>query len=230
LPAPAHGHKTGTLVNAMLGRIQSRTGRESGRPGIVHRLDKDTSGVMIVAKNDVSQLALGRQLQQQRFAKEYLALVWGDPGETDVVVEAPVQRDAEDRRRMVVRAGGRDATTRFKRIASWENNPRHLAGTGNAQRLSLLHVRPLTGRTHQIRVHLAYGQFPIVGDPVYGRRGDESGLGRQFLHAWRLTVNLPHAGQRTFTAPLAPDLRAFLGTLGPTVKRTPTLDEVMANG
>ncbi|HYR94458.1 MAG TPA: RluA family pseudouridine synthase, partial [Methylomirabilota bacterium] len=82
---PAHGHKTGTLVNAMLGRISSRTGRESGRPGIVHRLDKDTSGVMIVAKNDVAQLALSRQLQQQRFAKEYLALVIGDPGETEVV-------------------------------------------------------------------------------------------------------------------------------------------------
>jgi 23S rRNA pseudouridine1911/1915/1917 synthase len=96
---PAHGHKTGTLVNAMLGRIDSRTGRESGRPGIVHRLDKDTSGVMVVAKNDVAQLALSRQLQQQRFAKEYLALVWGDPGDADVVVEAPVQRDAGDRRR-----------------------------------------------------------------------------------------------------------------------------------
>ena len=106
---PAHGHKTGTLVNAMLGRLDSRTGREAGRPGIVHRLDKDTSGVMIVAKNDVAQLALSRQLQQQRFAKEYLAMVWGDPGETDVVIEAPVQRDSDDRRRMVVRAGGRDA-------------------------------------------------------------------------------------------------------------------------
>jgi 23S rRNA pseudouridine1911/1915/1917 synthase len=226
---PAHGHKTGTLVNAMLGRIQSRTGRESGRPGIVHRLDKDTSGVMIVAKNDVSQLALGRQLQQQRFAKEYLALVWGDPGATDVVVEAPVQRDTEDRRRMVVRAGGRDATTRFTRIGAWGNEPSRAAESAGG-RMSLLHVRPVTGRTHQIRVHLAYGQFPIVGDPVYGRRGDDSGLGRQFLHAWRLTVRLPHAGERTFTAPLAPDLRAFLETLGPPLKRTPTLDEVVAKG
>ena len=225
---PAHGHKTGTLVNAMLGRIESRTGREAGRPGIVHRLDKDTSGVMIVAKNDVAQLALGRQLQAQRFAKEYLALVWGDPGDTDVVIEAPLQRDADDRRRMVVRAGGRDATTRFKRIAAWGSEPHRAPGSASAERLALLHVRPVTGRTHQIRVHLAYGQFPIVGDPVYGRRGDDSGLGRQFLHAWRLTVRLPHAGEQTFTAPLAADLRTFLATLGQPVKRTPTLDEVVA--
>jgi 23S rRNA pseudouridine1911/1915/1917 synthase len=224
---PAHGHKTGTLVNAMLGRLDSRTGREAGRPGIVHRLDKDTSGVMVVAKNDVAQLALGRQLQQQRFGKEYLALVWGDPGDDDVVVEAPLQRDTEDRRRIVVRAGGRDATTRFKRIGAWANTPSRASGAAS-DRLSLLHVRPVTGRTHQIRVHLAYAHFPIVGDPVYGRRGDESGLGRQFLHAWRLTVRLPHAGERTFTAPLAPDLVAYLETLGPPTKRTPTLDEVVS--
>jgi len=216
---PAHGHKTGTLVNAMLGRIDSRTGREAGRPGIVHRLDKDTSGVMVVAKTDVAQFALNRQLQQQGFAKEYLAVVWGDPGETETLVEAPLQRDTDDRRRMVVRAGGRDATTRFRRIGSW--------GNGSA-RISLLYVRPVTGRTHQIRVHLAYAHFPIVGDPVYGRRGDTSGLGRQFLHAWRLTVRLPHAGDRTFTAPLAPDLVAFIETLGTPATKTPLLAEVMS--
>jgi 23S rRNA pseudouridine1911/1915/1917 synthase len=224
---PAHGHKTGTLVNAMLGRIDSRTGRESGRPGIVHRLDKDTSGVMVVAKNDVAQLALSRQLQQQRFGKEYLALVWGDPGDADVVVEAPVQRDADDRRRMVVRAGGRDATTRFRRVAAWSPAARGQKG-GVDTTMSLLHVRPLTGRTHQIRVHLAYAHFPIVGDPVYGRRGDTSGLARQFLHAWRLTVRLPHGGERTFTAPLAPDLREFVDALGAAAKRTPLLDEATA--
>jgi 23S rRNA pseudouridine1911/1915/1917 synthase len=223
---PAHGHKTGTLVNAMLARISSRTGRESGRPGIVHRLDKDTSGVMIVAKNDVAQLSLSRQLQQQRFAKEYLALVTGDPGETEVVIEAPVERDSDDRRRMVVRASGREAITRFKRIASWESNanPGSEAVGGRA---SLLLVKPVTGRTHQIRVHLAYAHFPIVGDPVYGRRGDTSGLGRQFLHAWRLTVRLPHAGERTFTAPLAPDLRAYLASLGTPATRDAKLAEVI---
>ena len=92
--------------------------------------------------------------------------------------------------------------------------------------MSLLLVKPVTGRTHQIRVHLAYAHFPIVGDPVYGRRGDTSGLGRQFLHAWRLTVRLPHAGERTFTAPLAPDLRAYLATLGTPATRDAKFAEV----
>jgi 23S rRNA pseudouridine1911/1915/1917 synthase len=214
---PAYGHKSGTLVNAMLGRIASQTGREAGRPGIVHRLDKDTSGVMIVAKTDVAQLALSRQLQGQKFAKEYLALVWGDPGAQATVIEAPLQRDADDRRRMVVRAGGREATTRFRRIAAWGSEK---------DRLSLLHVQPVTGRTHQIRVHLAYAHFPIVGDPVYGRRGDPSGLGRQFLHAWRLTVRLPQAGERTFTAPLASDLVAYLARLGEPALSVPPFAEV----
>ena len=214
---PAYGHKTGTLVNAVLGRVSSRTGREAGRPGIVHRLDKDTSGVMVVAKTDVAQLALSRQLQQKQFAKEYLALVWGDPGDQDTLVDAPLERDADDRRRVVVRASGRAATTRFRRIAAWP--------LGQAK-VALLHVRPETGRTHQIRVHLAYAHFPIVGDPVYGRRGDTSGLGRQFLHAWRLTVRLPHAGEQTFTAPLAPDLRAYLDGLGVPSVSTPFFAEV----
>ncbi|MDQ6857590.1 MAG: RluA family pseudouridine synthase [Chloroflexota bacterium] len=203
---PAHGHATGTLVNAVVGKITADTGRAAARPGIVHRLDKDTSGVMIIAKNDVAQLALARQLQGRRFDKEYLALVWGDPGEQPVVIEAPVSRDAADRRRMAVRAGGRESTTRFARIATY--------GDG-AERRALLHVKPLTGRTHQIRVHLAYGRLPIVGDPVYGRKSVErDGLDRQFLHAWRLSVNLPHSGPRTFTAPMPEDLRAYLASLG----------------
>jgi 23S rRNA pseudouridine1911/1915/1917 synthase len=156
-------------------------------------------------------------LQAQKFGKEYVALVWGDPGERPAVVEAPLLRDPDDRRRMVIRAAGRDATTRFARVAAW--------GTGGDRR-ALLHVRPVTGRTHQIRVHLAYARLPIVGDPVYGKRGDASGLGRQFLHAWRLTVRLPHGGERTFAAPLAPDLAAHLASLGAPVERTPLLDEI----
>ncbi len=202
---PAYGHPSGTLVNALVGRIGAESGRAAARPGIVHRLDKDTSGVMIVAKNDVAQLALARQLQGRTVRKEYLALVWGDPGPGPAVIEAPVTRDAEDRRRVVVRAAGREAVTRFQRIAAY--------GEG-ALRQALLLVRPVTGRTHQIRTHLAFARTPIVGDPVYGRRGDTSDLGRQFLHAWRLTVRLPHGGERTFTAPLAPDLRRYLGSLG----------------
>src|SRR5207302_6690883 len=136
---PAYGHATGTLVNAVVGRITAETGRAASRPGIVHRLDKDTSGVLVVAKNDTAHLALARQIQAQKFGKEYLALVWGDPGSTPAIVEAPLLRDPDDRRRMVVRAGGREATTRFERIAAWASG---------AERRALLHVRPLTGRTH----------------------------------------------------------------------------------
>ncbi len=216
---PAYGHATGTLVNAVVGRITAETGRAASRPGIVHRLDKDTSGVLVVAKNDTAHLALSRQIQAQKFGKEYLALVWGDPGATPAIVEAPLLRDPDDRRRMVVRAGGREATTRFERIASW-------ASRSVAERRALLHVRPVTGRTHQIRAHLAYARLPIVGDPVYGKRGDQSGLGRQFLHAWRLTVRLPHGGERTFTAPLAPELAAYLAELGTPVTATPRLEEL----
>src|SRR5205814_9183990 len=211
---PAHGHATGTLVNAVVGKITADTGRDAARPGIVHRLDKDTSGVMIVAKNDVAQLALARQLQGRRFEKEYLALVWGDPGDQPAVIEAPIQRDTVDRRRMVVRAGGRESATRFARIASYG---------GGQEKRALLHVRPVTGRTHQIRVHLAYARLPIVGDPVYGRKDVErDGLERQFLHAWRLAVNLPRGGPQVFTAPLPADLRAYLARLGaPTATAAP---------
>ncbi len=214
---PAYGHSSGTLVNALVARISAQSGREAARPGIVHRLDKDTSGVMIIAKNDLAQVALARQLQGRTVRKEYLALVWGDPGPEPAVVEAPVMRDRGDRRRMVVRAAGRDAVTRFRRIAAYREG---------AERQSLLHVLPLTGRTHQIRTHLAFARTPIVGDPVYGRRSDTSGLGRQFLHAWRLTVRLPHAGERTFTAPLAEDLRAYLASLGPATATAEPFSEV----
>jgi 23S rRNA pseudouridine1911/1915/1917 synthase len=216
---PAYGHATGTLVNAVVGKITADTGRAASRPGIVHRLDKDTSGVLVVAKNDTAQLALSRQIQAQKFGKEYLALVWGDPGTTPAIVEAPLLRDPDDRRRMAVRAGGREATTRFERIAAWSSS-------SGSERQALLHVRPVTGRTHQIRAHLAYARLPIVGDPVYGKRGDQSGLARQFLHAWRLTLRLPRAGERTFTAPLAPELAAYLSELGTPVTATALLEEL----
>jgi 23S rRNA pseudouridine1911/1915/1917 synthase len=214
---PAYGHASGTLVNAIAGRISGEIGREASRPGIVHRLDKDTSGVLVIAKSDVAHLALARQLQAKQFGKEYLALVWGDPGDAPAVVEAPLLRDPGDRRRMAVRASGREAITRFARVAVW--------GAAAARR-ALLHVRPVTGRTHQIRAHLAYAGVPIVGDPVYGKRDDRSGLGRQFLHAWRLTIRLPHAGERTFTAPLPAELAAYLSSLGAPVSATPLLEQI----
>ncbi|TMD58506.1 MAG: RluA family pseudouridine synthase [Chloroflexi bacterium] len=215
---PAAGHATGTLVNALLGHIEATAGRAERRPGIVHRLDKDTSGVLVVAKNDTAQLALARQIQGQRFDKEYLALVWGDPGARPGVIEAPLRRDAKDRRRVAIETGGREATTRFARIAAWHRKPD----------LALLHVRPVTGRTHQIRAHLAFAGYPVVGDPVYGRRSDPIGLDRQFLHAWRLTLRLPHAGERTFTAPLPGDLRKVLAALGAPDVSAPPYGELAA--
>ncbi|HYY54066.1 MAG TPA: RluA family pseudouridine synthase [Candidatus Dormibacteraeota bacterium] len=215
---PAVGHASGTLVNAILAHVRTTTGRAERRPGIVHRLDKDTSGVLVVAKNDTAHLALARQLQGKRFEKEYLALVWGDPGARPGVIEAPLRRDAKDRRRVAVETGGREATTRFSRIAAWHRKPD----------LALLLVRPITGRTHQIRAHLAFAGYPVVGDPVYGRRGDATGLRRQFLHAWRLTLRLPHAGERTFTAPLPEDLRAVLASLGTPDVTAPPYGELAA--
>ncbi len=215
---PAAGHASGTLVNAILAHVRAETGRAERRPGIVHRLDKDTSGVLIVAKNDLAHLALARQIQARTLAKEYLALAWGDPGAQPAVVEAPLRRDPRDRRRVVVATGGREATTRFERIAAWHRQPD----------LALLHVRPLTGRTHQIRAHLAFAGYPIVGDPVYGRRSDPSPLQRQFLHAWRLSARLPHAGERTFTAPLPEDLRAVLVSLGTPSVHAPLFGEAAA--
>ncbi len=215
---PAAGHASGTLVNAILAHVRAETGRAERRPGIVHRLDKDTSGVLIVAKNDTAHLALARQIQARELAKEYLALVWGDPGTQPAVVDAPLRRDPKDRRRVVVASGGREATTRFERIAAWHRKPD----------LALLHVRPVTGRTHQIRAHLAFAGYPIVGDPVYGRRSDPAALERQFLHAWRLTARLPHAGERTFIAPLPDDLRAVLAALGTPSVRAPLFGEAAA--
>ena len=215
---PAYGHASGTLVNAVLAHVKATTGRAERRPGIVHRLDKDTSGVLVVAKNDTAHLAIARQLQGRQIEKAYLALVWGDPGAQPGVIEAPLERDKKDRRRVSVTTGGREAVTRFERLAVWRRKPD----------LALLLVRPVTGRTHQIRAHLAFAGYPIAGDPVYGRRRDSTKLARQFLHAWRLTLRLPRAGERTFTAPLPDDLRAVLATLGPPDLRAPLFGEAAA--
>src|SRR5256884_8005472 len=150
---PAYGHATGTLVNAVVGKITADTGRAASRPGIVHRLDKDTSGVLVVAKNDTAHLALARQIQAQTFGKEYLALVWGDPGSTPAVIEAPLLRDPGDRRRMGVRAGGGGATPPFERIPARASS----AGTRAPP-----HVPPVTRRPHPIPAHPAHARPPIV--------------------------------------------------------------------
>ena len=207
---PAAGNWHGTLVNAVLYHCPDLEGVGGAhRPGIVHRLDKDTSGVVLVAKNDAAHRALQAQFQARTVHKTYWALVYGllAPAQGEIV--APIGRDPRDRKRMaVVQSGGRPATTRYETLDSFR-----IPATG--ERLSWLACHPLTGRTHQIRVHLAYIKHPIVGDEVYcTRRKTAVRCPRQFLHAERISFRLPSTGEEVeFSAPLADDLRAVLDKL-----------------
>ena len=204
---PSAGHGSGTLVNALVGRARDRgepLGSISGvgRPGIVHRLDKETSGLIAVAKTDAAQSALMRQFGERTVEKEYLALVRGEVPASRGRVEAPIGRDPRDRQRMAVVAGGRDAVTEYEQLA---------AGGGYA----LLALHPLTGRTHQIRAHLAYLGLPIAGDLRYGGGEGPGGLRRQFLHAARLGFERPSDGARVSAwSELPPDLATCLEASG----------------
>lgn len=199
---PAPGHRSGTLVNALLAHYPELAQGDTERPGIVHRLDKDTSGVLVVAKNTAALEFLQRQFRRREVQKEYLALVHGHPDSTRGIIGAPIGRDPRHRQRLWVVPDGRPATTEFEVIERF-------AG------YTLLLVRPVTGRTHQIRVHLAAIGHPVVGDPVYGprRSGRDLPLKRHFLHAWRLTLTLPDGRRMTFEAPLPPDLEETLAVL-----------------
>ncbi len=195
---PGPGHPRHTLVNAILALCSDLSGIGGElRPGIVHRLDKDTSGLMMVAKNDAAHQSLSRQLKEREVDKRYLALVVGTPRPPEGVIEAPIGRDPLHRQRMAVVPGGRAAVTRYR--------VREVVGG-----FSLLEVRPATGRTHQIRVHLASVGHPIVGDRVYSRRRAPF-LDRQFLHACSLAFRHPTTGELLeFTSPLPQDLQEAL--------------------
>lgn len=202
---PAAGHFAGTLVNAVLGHDPGLEGvGDEQRPGIVHRLDKDTSGVIVVAKTDAAHRDLQKQFKTRTVEKHYVALVDGKPPTPTGRIEAAIARDPQERKRMAVvleARGGRPAVTEYKTLESF---PAH----------ALLDVNLLTGRTHQIRLHLAYLKCPIVGDRVYGRRAPSVSLARQFLHAARLTLTLPGARERrTFEAPLPEELERVLRLL-----------------
>jgi 23S rRNA pseudouridine1911/1915/1917 synthase len=191
----APSHKGVTLVDLMEGIAG---GGEGGRAGIVHRLDKDTSGLMLVARNEESHRALARMVKGREVVREYTALVEGRLGSRTGTIDAPLGRHRRQRTRRAVKgAGSREARTHFEVIETLPSD-------------ALVHARLETGRTHQIRVHFAAIGHPVAGDPEYGSRG-RHGLERQFLHASRLSFAHPRTGeQMTFTSELPDDLRAAL--------------------
>jgi len=198
---PAPGHPSGTLVNALLHHCRDLSGIGGVmRPGIVHRLDRGTSGVLVVAKNDSTHRELARQFHDHSIERLYCALVLGVPGRDEGRVDLPVGRHMRDRKRMSVRA----RVSREARSA-WRVRRRFPASS-----CALLEVRPETGRTHQIRVHLAAAGLPLIGDPVYGRRRHAvigPALSRPALHAERLSFRHPGSGEVVgFQAPLPADL------------------------
>lgn len=201
---PAAGHQTGTLVHAVLahtGEIEGVGGIQ--RPGVVHRLDKDTSGLILLAKNDAAHQWLQEEFRSRRVDKTYLALVDGAPPTARGRVEAAIGRDPVDRKRMAVVPPnkGRSAVSEYTTITQYKDH-------------TLLDVHPVTGRTHQIRVHLAFLGCPVVGDRIYGRRKPSLEITRQFLHARRLKIRLPGESDFVeFEAPLPGDLSKVLDIL-----------------
>ncbi|SRR5579875_184776 len=202
---PAPGHSNDTLVNALLARYPELAGRggiaeEDGlRPGIVHRLDKDTSGLLIVAKNARTQSTLARQMKEHKVTKRYLALVEGVVALDQGSIDAPIGRDPRNRQQMAVTTvGSRQARTRFRVLQRFK---RH----------TLLLLQLETGRTHQIRVHLKAIGHPVVGDQTYGSAHAHPPLNRQFLHAYQLIFTHPTSGETLeLEAPLPPDLQNVL--------------------
>jgi 23S rRNA pseudouridine1911/1915/1917 synthase len=200
---PAPGNWSGTLVNALKGRggpLSDMAGDD--REGIVHRLDKETSGLLLVAKTDRAHRVLGAAMQRRDIVRRYAALAWGHFDEERITVEKPIARDPRDRKRMAIVAGGRPARTDFTRLARFDST-------------DLLRANLHTGRTHQIRVHLASVGHPVAGDDTYGGGGGRRLLGlppkRHFLHAAWLRFRHPVTGEPIeLRSPLPPDLRASL--------------------
>ena len=202
---PARGHEGGTLVNALLGLGVPLAGMGSTRPGIVHRLDKDTSGLLLIAKDDEAQAFLVEALRRREVERHYLALVRGAPPAASGTIEAPVGRHPVRRRRMAVVSGGRPSVT-------------HYSVLGSGDGVSLLEARLETGRTHQIRVHLSHLGVPVLGDRTYGGASELAlsfGLTRPFLHAWKLSFPHPTTGAPIpVSDPLPEDLANALRRAG----------------
>jgi 23S rRNA pseudouridine1911/1915/1917 synthase len=206
---PAPGHPGGTLVNALLARYPDMCVNDTLRPGIVHRLDQDTSGLLVVARTSAAMQALKAQQDARQMHKAYLLVVQGRMPEPQGTIDAPIGRHPADRKRQAVVANGRAARTHYRVCEDLE-------------RYTLLEAVLETGRTHQIRVHFAWRNRPVLGDPLYGPRKPRRtfGLQRQFLHAHKLGFALPGDGSwREFCSPLPPDLAAVLEKLRRAVHR-----------
>lgn len=205
---PATGVYTGTLVNALLYHCHGELSGINGkiRPGIVHRLDKDTSGVMVVAKNDFAHNSLAEQIGSKTAIKEYVALVHGNITEEKGIINANIGRHPVDRKKMaVVTSGGKSATTVFHVLERFKN-------------CTYVKCRLLTGRTHQIRVHMAYIGHPLIGDPKYCNSKNKFNIEGQALHSLNLTLNHPRTNQQmTFTAPIPQDMQNLLNYFRQTI-------------
>jgi 23S rRNA pseudouridine1911/1915/1917 synthase len=211
---PGAGHRQDTLVNALLARYPAVSAmadpatRRGRRPGIVHRLDRDTSGLMVVAMHEEARRALQRQFRQRTVDKAYLALLHGRLAEAKGRIQGPIGRDRRNRKRMAVVRGGREAVTEYE-VQAYLYTPH-----GVRLWYSLVEARPRTGRTHQIRVHFAHLGHALVGDETYGRRREHIACPRQFLHAHRLGFHHPRDGSwLSFESGLPEDLEDVLSQL-----------------
>lgn len=200
---PAPGNYTGTLVNALLYHCSNLSGINSAiRPGIVHRLDKDTSGIMIVAKNDAAHISLSQQIQSKTAVRTYIAVVRGNIKTDSGTIETQIARDKTDRKKMaVVKEGGRDAITDYEVLERFG-------------KYTLVRCKLRTGRTHQIRVHMEYLGYPLVGDPKYSPMKTPFGIKGQALHSHTLEFTHPRTGKRMkFEAPLPEDMHKIITRL-----------------
>lgn len=201
---PAVGNWDGTLVNALMFHCGERLSGINGeiRPGVVHRIDKDTSGLLVVAKNDIAHQSLAAQIASHSAAREYKAIVVGNPRENAGTIHQPIGRHKTDRKKMAIMPNGRDAITHYQVLERYRG-------------YSLMQFQLETGRTHQIRVHMASIGHPIIGDPLYGMKKDRfTQLDGQCLHAYRLSLTHPRTGERmTFESPLPIYFTAILDKL-----------------